>query len=375
MFPGSGYLLPEDGVVWIWHTLVSFYISLTISSCYGSIPLVFGLIVRDGALSTLCHSCGFACQQSVLKTFRGPDCLHSEDGVVWLWHPVVNFYIWLTIWSCYGSRPLALGLIVRAGGLRTLCHSCGFACQQMVLKTFTGPGYLHSEDGVAWLWHPVVNLYIWLTISSCYGSISLGFVLIVRNSGLSTICRSCGFACRQRVLRKFPDPGYLHAEDGVVWLWHPLVNLYIWLKISSCYGTIPLSLGLIVRACGLSTLCISCGFPCQQRVLKRFPGRGSFRFEDRVVWPWPPLLNFYIGLTISSCYGSIPLGFQLIGRDGGLSTLCHSCGLAFQQSVLKAFPASGYLHSEDLVVWLWHPLVSFYIWLTISSSYSSIPLV
>ena len=34
------------------------------------------------------------------------------------------------------------------GGLSTLCHSCGFACQQRVLKTFPGPGYLRSEDGV-----------------------------------------------------------------------------------------------------------------------------------------------------------------------------------------------------------------------------------
>ena len=29
-----------------------------------------------------------------------------------------------------------------------LCHSCGFACQQRVLKTFPGPGYLLCEDGV-----------------------------------------------------------------------------------------------------------------------------------------------------------------------------------------------------------------------------------
>ena len=25
----------------------------------------------------------------------------------------------------------------------------------------------------------------------------------------------------------FPDPGYLHSEDGLVWLWHLLVNLYV----------------------------------------------------------------------------------------------------------------------------------------------------
>ena len=58
------------------------YIQLTISSCYGSLPLTLVLIGSDGGLSTLCHSCGFACQQRVLKTFFGPSYLPSEDGVV-----------------------------------------------------------------------------------------------------------------------------------------------------------------------------------------------------------------------------------------------------------------------------------------------------
>ena len=44
------------------HTFISIYLS-----CYGSIPLALGLIGRDGGLSTLYHSCGFACQQRVLK--------------------------------------------------------------------------------------------------------------------------------------------------------------------------------------------------------------------------------------------------------------------------------------------------------------------
>ena len=34
-----------------------------------------------------------------------------------------------------------------------------------VLETFPGPGYLHSEYGVAGLWHSLVNFYIMLTIS------------------------------------------------------------------------------------------------------------------------------------------------------------------------------------------------------------------
>ena len=46
-----------------------------------------------------------------------------------------------------------------------LCHK-----SLRVLKMFPGPGYLHSKYGVIWLCHLLVNLYIWLTISSCYGS-------------------------------------------------------------------------------------------------------------------------------------------------------------------------------------------------------------
>ena len=77
--------------------------------------------------------------------------IYSEDGVVRLCHSLVNLYIWLTISSCYGSIPL------------TLVHGCGFTCQQRVLKTFPGPGYLHSEDGVVRLCHSLVNLYMSFT--------------------------------------------------------------------------------------------------------------------------------------------------------------------------------------------------------------------
>ena len=60
-------------------------------------------------------------------------------------------YIWLTISSCYGSILLTLGLIVDVRVDREgwwFEHSCGFACQQRVLKTFPSPDYLRSEDGV-----------------------------------------------------------------------------------------------------------------------------------------------------------------------------------------------------------------------------------
>ena len=69
-------------------------------------------------------------------------------------------YGWLTISSYYGSIPLTLELIVRDDGLITLCHSCEFACQQRVLKTFPGPGYLPSEDAVVRLWLYFLNCFL-----------------------------------------------------------------------------------------------------------------------------------------------------------------------------------------------------------------------
>ena len=57
--------------------------------------------------------------------------------------------------------------------------------------------------------------------------ISLILVLIGRDGGLKTLCHNCGLSCQQRLLKAFPDPGFLRAENGVVWLWYLLVNLYI----------------------------------------------------------------------------------------------------------------------------------------------------
>ena len=56
------------------------------------------------------------------------------------------------------------------------------------------------------------------------------------------------------------------------------------------------------------------------------------------------MLYIYIYIY-SSCYSSIPLTSVFIGRDGGLSSLCHSCRFNYQQRVLKTFPGPGYLHS------------------------------
>ena len=227
IFPGPGYFLLEDGVVWIWHSLVSLYIWLNILSCYGSINLNLGLIGREIGLITLCHSFKFVCHQKFLKTFPCLGYLRSKDEVVWLWLPLVNLYIWLTILSCYSWIPFTLALTGRECGLITLCNSCGFLCQKRMLKMFPGPNNLHFENGVVWLWHTLVNLYICLKLLSSLGSIPLELLLIGRNDGFSTLCHSCEFVCQKRVLKTFPGPDYLRSEVGVVGLWLSLVNLYI----------------------------------------------------------------------------------------------------------------------------------------------------
>ena len=74
---------------WLWNLLVNLYIWLT--------PLILGLIERDGGLNTLCHSCVFACQQRVLKTSPDTSYLRLKDWVVWIWHLLGNFYIYIHI--------------------------------------------------------------------------------------------------------------------------------------------------------------------------------------------------------------------------------------------------------------------------------------
>ena len=64
--------------------------------------------------------------------------------------------------------------------------------------------------------------------------------------------------------------GYLRSEDGIVWLCHFLVNLNIY--NSPFYHATAQShyLMMIWRDGSLSTLCYSCRFACQQRVLHYF---------------------------------------------------------------------------------------------------------
>ena len=171
--------------------------------------------------------------------------------------------MWFTISSCYGSIPLTLGLIERIGGLSTLCHSCRFACQHRVTKTFPGPSYLQGWGSLT------------MTFAGKFVYISHHFILLWLNPfDIRVDTKGWWFENSMSKLRVCLSAG---GVENVSWnyisllrrcgsLWHSLVNLYIWLTISSCYDSISLILGFIGRDGGLSTLCHSCKFACQQRI-------------------------------------------------------------------------------------------------------------
>ena len=180
--------------------------------------------------------------------------------VVWLWLFLVNAHMYGSPFYLATVQSRCLMAIARYVGLSNPCHSCGFACQKRVLKTFPGPGYLRSEDGIVWLWHFLVNLHIYGSPFYLATTQSQYLMAIGKDGGLSTLCHSCGFACQQRVLKTFPGPGYLCSKDGIVWLWHFLVNLHIFgspFYLRTAQAHYLMAVG---RGGGLSTLCHSCRF-------------------------------------------------------------------------------------------------------------------
>ena len=79
------------------------------------------------------------------------------------------YYIYIQI--CIYSSPFYLATaqslwlygVNREGWcFSTLCHSCRFDYQWSMLKMFLGPAYYPFENGVVWLWHFMVNLYIYI---------------------------------------------------------------------------------------------------------------------------------------------------------------------------------------------------------------------
>ena len=124
---------------------------------------------------------------------------------------------WTFSWVfCRGFIVIYVMVTGRGDGLRTLCHSCRFACA----KNFSWP-LLSPLRG--WGSLTMAFLDYLATLQSQY------LMEIGRDDSLSTLCHSCRFACQQRVLKTFPGPCYLCPEDGVVWLWHLLVKLDIYI--------------------------------------------------------------------------------------------------------------------------------------------------
>ena len=163
---------------------------------------------------------------------------------------------------------------------------------------------------------------------------------------LSTLCYICGFTCHERVLKTFSGLYYFRSEDDVCWLCHFLVNLHIY--GSPYYPATAQSQCLMViwRDSGLSSSCNSYRLVCQQRVTKMFSGAGYLCFEDDSIWIWHFLVNLHISDLQFYAASDKPQRLMVIGRDSGLSTLCHSCGFACQQWVLKMLPVPGYLGSK-----------------------------
>ena len=125
--------------------------------------------------------------------------------------------------------------------LSTFYHSYRFACQQSVLETFPGSEYLHSKNGVVWLWHLLVSLHIYIYMAHYFALLRLNPCALwqLRESGLSSLCHSCEFACQQRMLKTFHAPGYLRWGWGSLTTAHISKCAYISLTIVSGYGWAP----------------------------------------------------------------------------------------------------------------------------------------
>ena len=116
--------------------------------------------------------------------------------------------MWITILSWYVSKPMHYG-----DWEEWWCeHSMSF------LQVFLS---VEGAKNVSWPW--ISPLQAFFGKFNIYGQpFSLAttqshcFMGIGMDGGLSALCHSCGFACQERVLNTFLDPGYLRSKDRVV---------------------------------------------------------------------------------------------------------------------------------------------------------------
>ena len=97
-------------------------------------------------VSALCIISASSCQQRVVKGFPGHGYLHLEDRIVGLSHFLVNLDICCSPFYVARGQSQYVMLIGRNHDFSTLCHRCGFACQQSLLETFCCPGCVRVWD-------------------------------------------------------------------------------------------------------------------------------------------------------------------------------------------------------------------------------------
>ena len=80
---------------------------------------------------------------------------------------------------------------------------------------FPGSDYLHYKDGIVSLSPFLVTVEIYSSPFYLATAQSQSLMMIGRNSGLSTLCHNCRFACQQKVLKMFPGPGFTQIWDSL----------------------------------------------------------------------------------------------------------------------------------------------------------------
>ena len=123
-------------------------------------------------------------------------------------------------------------------------------------------------------------------------------VFKVSNENARTICEIC-WKLTIKVTKR-------HHDIGLVSLLLPLNILHtsFWYQLRVCRGSLMtiyilyICIIYILYIYKYLALCYCCGFLCQQKMLKTFPGTGYSHSEDGVVWLWHFLVNLYIFIYI-----------------------------------------------------------------------------
>ena len=136
------------------------------------------------------------------------------------------------------------------------------------------------------------------------------------------LCRSCGFACHQRVHKTFPDPHCIRSEDGigVAWLGYFVVNLHIYSSLFYL-ATVQFRYVMAIEKVVWALRVIVVGLLVSRGCWKRFTTQNISAPKMGVVWLWHFLVNLHIYDSPFYIATAQPQCLIAIGRDGGLSTL------------------------------------------------------